>query len=635
MLQRVISHTLPEVTPEDSTATTSLLSSNLSLATGPSIASVSSSSEIYNSSLTLLRDESTKELTESMEPENEQCFNLDKLDKSFPLSDQFIDVMPMLNDIDSALLYQLLADQVFCRFCLLVPILVDVSSLYSKTANVSSTVDSASSGKGSKKGHLSKRVVDMNTTEDTDDEVVSPKVQISADPIEHSRKNTDSSRGLLSTSKQTVFDQMYGDICMLPPKRFNFSKTIGAMAHPNDLIKNFHIGRGNEPEGSEFKDNMELLIVTGDGAPVKTHLNMIITPDVKLHSRILHCKANLHVVFSSLGPFHVECKFIKNVISFYAPFFKDCLTRIGRKTEGQQNYTMNLGRFDDSFEYIWIVQDAICVSAIRSFVRWRKVNARTVNTRVEPVTQFGEFLSLCDSKGRTALMFMIHLEPFYLMNYAVRAKQFDLYVAALLISLEFDHAIGDVDYGTLKAYFVLRLVMLSEYWREIFAHFFFATNLNEKGVCLDLLCEYIHKNVKSRIPKVGRKDSFYDRLTKIELNLPDTVRASTSHHNPMGFTPSPIKPLSMKVILQNKKVDMQKVLLLADSFEHNGLWELAQEVPHTLSASVVSSSASSSSRYACIDAMFFLASISVSPKRSISLKISLKKACKTFKWKFS
>ena len=69
-------------------------------------------------------------------------------------------------------------------------------------------------------------------------------------------------------------------------------------------------------------------------------------------------------------------------------------------------------------------------------------------------------------------MFMIHMEPFYLLNFAVRAKQLDLYVASLLLILEFDHAYGDIEYGTLISSFVLRLLMLSEYWREVFAHFF-------------------------------------------------------------------------------------------------------------------------------------------------------------------
>jgi len=103
--------------------------------------------------------------------------------------------------------------------------------------------------------------------------------------------------------------------------------------------------------------------------------------------------------------------------------------------------------------------------------------------------------------------------------------------------------------------------------------FFFSTNLNEKGVCLDLLCEYIHKNVKDRIPHIGQIKTFFQRLEGIELSLPESVRARTAHRNPVDFTPCPIKPLNMKVILQSKEVNMQAVLMLAANFETNGIWD--------------------------------------------------------------
>ncbi len=511
-----------------------------------------------------------------------QEFDLNSLDKSFPNPDCFNDLIPMLTPSDANVMYQLISDQVFARFCSVVNLMLDLPTIFEDVANMSAILDTAPRFKGQGGARKKSKGPDMQATHDTDDEVVAiVDVGINSNLTEDMAKRKSTHR-LLTTSKQTVFDYIYGDLYMLPPLQMNFSLLYGSMAFPNILIKQFNIGRGNQPEGCDFKDNMGLLIVTGDGAPAKAHLNIIITPNEKLHSKILNCKANLHVVFSSLGAFHVGCKFVKDVLNFYSPFFKNALTRMGRKTDGQQNYTLGLGRFDDSFAHIWCIQDAICVSAIRSFVKWQHTQT---SSRKELVLEFGDWLPKCNSKGRTALMFMIHMEPFYLMNYSVRAKEMDLYVASLLLTLEFDHATGDIEYATLKAYFVLRLVMLSEYWREVFAHFFFSTNLNEKGVCLDLLCEYIHKNVKCRLPFVGQSKTFFERLEGVELSLPASVRAMTAHHNPSNFTPSPIKPLNMKVVLQSKEVDVNKVLQLAADFEANGMWNIETIAPCSLSTS--------------------------------------------------
>jgi hypothetical protein len=460
----------------------------------------------------------------------EDSFDLESLSKEFPNPESFKGMMPMLDDADSSVMFQLLVDQVFCRICLLVPLLTDVPipSLFSESLKVSSTSIKSPAAKGtqqSRKGMSAS--VDLNITADRDDATLFTDDKHSTTAAQQSNEDKSSSKNILSTSNQTVFDQKHGDLFMLKPKHMNFSTNLGSMVFPNDIIKQFGIGMGNEPKGEEFKENMEKLIVTGDGAPVKTHMKLLLSPNEKLNSRLLHCKANLHVIISSLGPFHVECKYVKNILSFYEPFMKDCLTMMGRKSAGQHNYTINMGRFDDTFKHVWVIQDAIATSAIRAFVKWCH------HTESAPTaTNFGIFLSKCSKKARTALMFMIHLEPFYLMNYAVCSNQLDLYIAALLVTLLFDHAIGDIEYGTLKSYFILQLVLLSEYWREIFAHFFFTTSLNEKGLCLDLLCEYIHKNVKSRIRHVGVKSSFFHRLDKLELKLPETVRSATAHHNP-------------------------------------------------------------------------------------------------------
>jgi hypothetical protein len=290
---------------------------------------------------------------------------------------------------------------------------------------VSTTSIKSPAAKGSQKQKGMRASVDMNMTADKDDsKLFTDDNQITTNALQSNEVEFSSSNGL-RTSNQTLFDQKHGDVFMLKPKQVNFSTNLGSMLFPNDIIKLFGVGRGNQPKDEDFKDNMELLIVTGDGAPVKTHMKILLSPNEKLNSRLLHCKANLNVIFSSLGPFHVECKFVKNILSFYEPFMKECLTVMGRTSERQKNYTINMGRFDDTFMHVWVIQDAIATSAIRSFVKWCN------HTRCAPTAvNFGIFLSKCSNKGRTALMFMIHLEPFYLMNYAVRSNQFDLYIAA-------------------------------------------------------------------------------------------------------------------------------------------------------------------------------------------------------------
>ncbi len=522
-------------------------------------------------------------------PEDEEKFDLDSLNKSFPDPDSFNGLIPMLTQTDADIMYQLLADQVFVRLCSLAKVMVNVPEIFEDVGSICSNIDPAPKVKREGSSNKKSKGPDMQATQDSDDEVVVTRTSVGVvnNTVDKPFSGPSAQR-LLTTSKQTVFDNMYGSLHMLPPIAMNFSTLYGSCAHPISLIKEFNIGPCNHPAGTEFKENMRLLIVSGDGAPAKAHLNIILTPNEKLHSKILNCKANLHVIFSSLGAFHVDCKFVKDVMDFYCPFLKNCLSRMGRKTEGQQNYTLGLGRFDDSFMHIWCLQDAICVSAIRSFVKWQHTHQD--NSRSTPVGAFGDWLVRCNSKGRTALMFMIHMEPFYLMNYAVRANEMDLYIASVLLTLEMDHAWGDIEYATLKAYFVLRLVMLSEYWREIFAHFFFCTNLNGKGVCLDLLCEYIHKNIKHRIPVIGQSKTFFQRLEGIELSLPDSVRAMTAHRNPAGYTPSPIKPLTMQVVLQCKEVDMKKVLMLAADFEANGMWNIETiSSPHNTASIGISS----------------------------------------------
>jgi hypothetical protein len=86
------------------------------------------------------KDEDSKECEEIP-------FNIDSLDKVFPSPDQFENVMPMLSDEDSGLLHNLIVDQVFCRFCLLMNLLVDIPGVFSNNSNVSSTVHSTSQKK--------------------------------------------------------------------------------------------------------------------------------------------------------------------------------------------------------------------------------------------------------------------------------------------------------------------------------------------------------------------------------------------------------------------------------------------------------------------------------------------------------
>lgn len=512
----------------------------------------------------------------------------DLLDRNFPPLEQFARVMPLLQPEDSETMYQMLANQLICRFGSICHVMVDIPDIFG------ARVTSFSACKTKKKQSKASKV-DMQATEDSDDEIVFDDIE--SDEVQSnlpSKENTTEEKASLRLlrHKQTVFDLQYGDLKMIKPLAENFSTLSGTMAHPLAIIKAYSIGDRNPPPEFEFKENMRLLMLSGDGAPFKVQINTSFSPDSKLHPKLLHFKANLHAIFPILGSFHVEVKFAKGVNGFYAPFVKDLLTRMGRKTEGQQNYTLGFGRFDDSFEHIWCIQDAICVAAVKTYIKWKHKTqiASSTTSGNNECFGFANWLSQCNSKGRTALMYMIHLEPFYLLHYAIRDKQFEVYIAALLLTIEFDLATGDIEYGVMKAYQILRVMMLSEYWREILAHYFFATNLNEKGVQLDLLCEYIHKNVKWRVPKLRKEAYFMRALSQVELSLPETVRAMAQQNTPSNFVPTSVKPLNPHVVLQQKEVHLDRVLSLAENLEQSGLFEL--EVPLTHASLTVERSCS-------------------------------------------
>ena len=214
-------------------------------------------------------------------------FDLDSLNKSFPDPDSFRGLIPMLEAADAKIMYQLISDQVFARFCSLLKVMLDVPSIFENVASMSSTIEETAKVKGQKgKTQKAHKGPDMQCTVDSDDDVVPQDIGAgtTSNPV-CSLPRQQSTQRLLSTSKQTVFDNVNGNLHMLPPIKMNFSELYGSMAQPNILIKQFNIGKGNEPEGTEFKDSMGLLIVTGDGAPAKAHLNITITPNDKLHSK--------------------------------------------------------------------------------------------------------------------------------------------------------------------------------------------------------------------------------------------------------------------------------------------------------------------------------------------------------------
>jgi len=355
---------------------------------------------------------------------------------------------------------------------------------------------------------------------------------------------------------------------MLCPLLFNFSTTIGAFSHPMNLIDSCCIGPNNQPVDCEEKDNMRFLCVSEDGSPYRAQMNVLMTANDTLHPKLLKCKAYLHAMLPSLGPFHLKVKYVKEVFNIWSPFLKDCMQCYGRSSEKQWGYTLGFGRYDDTFHHVYLIEDALMFGALRAFINHN-------SEKTSDITKFGTWLASRNSKARTALLFMIYMEPFYLMNYATRTSDLDLFILGVLFTIQFDVATGEKDYALMKAYYIIRLSTLSQYWHEIFSAFFFTTNLNGKGVDLDLLCEYIHKNVKSRMRSVGHLPTFGARIQSLQVGLKNDVitKANDAY---CSDSPRQIDKLMDYKAFQAKKVSTAELLKLADEFDQLKLWDDVQ-----------------------------------------------------------
>ena len=132
----------------------------------------------------------------------------------------------------------------------------------------------------------------------------------------------------------------------------------------------------------------------------------------------------------------------------------------------------------------------------------------------------------------------------------------DLFLCGVLFTSQFDVATGEKEYAIMKAYDILRLVMLSEYWREIFSSFFFTANLNGEGVDLDLLFEYVHKNVKARMRSVGHLPSFKGGTQSLQVGLKEDVITKA---NEVIAVISVLSPTNL--FLRGNKTNSGKVVL--------------------------------------------------------------------------
>lgn len=134
---------------------------------------------------------------------------------------------------------------------------------------------------------------------------------------------------------QTLFDGQNRLIQLLPPVLGNMSSLTGAFAHSDYIINEFHIGPGNEPDGHEFSEYAQFVVLSEDGAPYKNQLNVLFTKNELLDEFLLGCKANLYVMLMSLGPFHTRTDFGQGVLHIFSPYVAELFKKVGRDSKKQ------------------------------------------------------------------------------------------------------------------------------------------------------------------------------------------------------------------------------------------------------------------------------------------------------------
>ena len=479
---------------------------------------------------------------------------LDQFDKTLPDLDSFNNKLPLFTDSGSERWHQHMVTQLFIRMIHMGDAMANVGNVFGAAVGVEEpeTV--------SVKRKRQRNVTSTSSTVPVED---GGHLSLDEDEVLDAKNKATLPRA------QTVFDIHGAIVEMMVPLMVNFASILAPFGHPMNMIDMMHLGEGsNDLINEVFQECHRLLIVAEDGAPYRGQMNVQLTKNEDLHPKLLKCKAYLHVMFPVLGAFHTKVKFAKNVFTLFAPFLKECMTLFGRISLKQQSFTLGMGRYDNTFEHIFLIQHAISFTAIRAFIVSKSSSGQLSNINI---STFAEWLSKRNSKARTALLFMIYMEPFYLMNFTTRDIDFDTYVEVLVLTLQFDVAFGDKEYALMKANFVLRTATLSPYWYNVFKSFFFSVNLNGKGVELDLLCEYIHNNVKMKVPHVGHISGFSNRLAAAELTLPEVTRSAANLK--ARDKCSRMSHKNIEVTMQYKNIDWNKVKALAGRFDSLGLWD--------------------------------------------------------------
>jgi hypothetical protein len=285
---------------------------------------------------------------------------------------------------------------------------------------------------------------------------------------------------------------------MQPSLLGNFSSKSTPYVQPAFAVGELHVGRGNEPSDCAFKDHMEYVLVSQDGAPTGEFINLLMTSNdqLKEYPVLLHCKALLAVIRYIPGGFHITQNYGEGSSTFFCPLITELLLAAGHSI-GTINFTIAYGRQEQTNEHYNEINDAIYVSMVHEY-RDDILTSGGVNNGVSMVTSFASWLQTRGPKGRLLIMFLLIMGPLDSLKYHIRSNtsDLDLYIETLLLTLLLDIAMGRVAYAKIKAGYVVQLMTMSEFWNVLITEFAMSTKLNGQGMDFDRLLEFIHNNIK-------------------------------------------------------------------------------------------------------------------------------------------
>lgn len=359
---------------------------------------------------------------------------------------------------------------------------------------------------------------------------------------------------------------------MFPSFKGNFATLSNPFAHIGSIVGEMNIGDGNMPRGVDgFAESNRYVIVSQDGAPSDSMLNILLTPNTDLENNeiLQHCKALLHVIVVNQGAFHTW----QNYGQVFSDFFSDLIVEVLSMlpySQGSIDFCKKWGRQEQSHEKFGIMIDAILFSLICKYVQDQDTTAE----------DFSSWLLTRNAKGRLLIFFCILYEPLHTLKYNVRIKSANVetYFAMIMLTMQFDVAFGNHTYAKLKAFSILQQMLLSPYWLQIFQEFCFSVEQNGEGMEVDRLLEFIHKQVKSRNPRIHNEHTFMSSLNENITAMPERIRRGAVS-SPSAVDGDEIKGggLHEEKALGRRDLNIPMVKLLAAKLSDCGVWNRQQQ----------------------------------------------------------